>query len=146
MTAQLFIIDTNVLVAGLLTRNPESPTALLLDAMLEGSLFFLLSPALLQEYREVLARPRLMSMHGLTHEEIDHLLTDLTANALWREPPTDGAQKAPDPGDTHLWALLAAEPTAILVTGDKLLLDNPAPGGSVITPSGCYGLLAKPRQ
>lgn len=146
MTAQLFIIDTNVLVAGLLTRNPESPTALLLDAMLEGSLFFLLSPALLQEYREVLARPRLMSMHGLTHEEIDHLLTDLTANALWRDPPADGAQTAPEPGDTHLWALLAAEPAAILITGDKLLLDNPEPGRSVITPSGCCSLLAKASQ
>jgi putative PIN family toxin of toxin-antitoxin system len=143
MTAQLFIIDTNVLVAGLLTRNPESPTVSLLNAMLEGGLFFLLSPALLQEYREVLARPRLMSMHGLTHDEIDHLLTDLTANALWREPPADGAQRAPEPGDTHLWALLAAEPTAILVTGDKLLLDNPEPGRSVITPSGCFDLLAK---
>lgn len=143
MTAQLIIIDTNVLVAGLLTRNPESPTVRLLNAMLEGGLFFLLSPALLQEYREVLARPRLMSMHGLTHEEIDHLLTDLTANALWREPPADCAQTAPEPGDTHLWSLLAAEPTAILVTGDKLLLDNPEPGRSVITPSGCFDLLAK---
>lgn len=143
MTAQLFIIDTNVLVAGLLTRNPESPTVRLLDAMPEGGLFFLLSPALLQEYREVLARPRLMSMHGLTHEEIDNLLTDLTANALWREPSAEGTQTAPEPGDTHLWALLAAEPTAILVTGDKLLLDNPYHGRSVITPSGCFDLLAK---
>lgn len=142
MKVRLFIIDTNVLVAGLLTRNPKSPTVRLLDAMLGGGLFFLLSPSLLEEYREVLVRPRLMSLHGLTHEEIDNLLTDLTANALWREPPANGAQAAPEPGDAHLWALLSSEPTAILVTGDKLLLENPEPGWSIITPSGCLDLRA----
>ena len=44
---RLVIVDTNVLVAGLLTANEESPTARVVDGMLNGELLFLLSPALL---------------------------------------------------------------------------------------------------
>ena len=51
---RLYIIDTNVLVAGLLTGQADSPTARLLDSMLNGSLMFLLSPALLAAWRTVL--------------------------------------------------------------------------------------------
>ena len=135
MTARTFVIDTNVLVAGLLTTEPRSPTARVLDAMLEGRLVYLLSPELLREVREVLLRPRIARRHGLTQSEIDRLLTELTANALWREPQTDPGPPPPDPQDAHLWALLASEPRALLVTGDRLLLENPRPGTSVITPA-----------
>lgn len=147
MTARTFVIDTNVLVAGLLTTEPRSPTARVLDAMLEGRLVYLLSPELLREVREVLLRPRIARRHGLTQSEIDRLLTELTANALWREPQTDPGPPPPDPQDAHLWALLASEPRALLVTGDRLLLENPRPGTSVITPAAWterFAALAEP--
>ena len=70
------------------------------------------SPALLHEYRQVLLRPKLMRLHGLSEEESDRLLTELTANALWREPAQDEPESAPDPGNNHLWALLASAPDA----------------------------------
>jgi hypothetical protein len=53
MTPRLSIIDTNVLVAGLITSQPSSSTVQVLDAMLDGRLLYLLSPALLGEYRHV---------------------------------------------------------------------------------------------
>ena len=71
--------------------------------MLRREVLFLLSPALLAEYRGVLMRPKLVGLHGLTEAEVDRLLTELTANAIWREPQVKSA--APDPGDNHLWAL-----------------------------------------
>ncbi|MCD4747806.1 MAG: hypothetical protein K8R59_00410 [Thermoanaerobaculales bacterium] len=40
--------------------------------------------------------------------------------------------QAPDPGDYHLWVLLACEDWAALVTGDKRLLDNPPEGGVLL--------------
>jgi putative PIN family toxin of toxin-antitoxin system len=141
VTSRLFIVDTNVLVAGLITSQPSSPTAQVLDAMLDGRLLYLLSPALLREYRQVLLRPKLVRLHGLSEDEIDRLLTELTANALWREPSQDAPESAPDPGDDHLWALLGSELGAILVTGDALLLDNPRAGSTVITASACAVLL-----
>ena len=141
MTPRLFIVDTNVPVAGLISSRPASPTVRVLDAMLEGRLLYLLSPALLREYRLVLVRTKLARVHGLGEAEIDRLLTELTSNAVWRDPSPDAMESAPDPGDEHVWALLAGEPAAILVTGDRLLLEHPRSGSSVITPSACIGLM-----
>ena len=135
MITRVFIIDTNVLVAGLITRQAASPTSRILDAMLDGSLFFLVSGELLREYRNVLLRPRLAGLHGLQETDIDQLLVEITANAIWRDPVPDKNHASPDPEDAHLWALLAAEPKAVLITGDRLLLENPRPQSSVISPA-----------
>ncbi len=135
MTPAVFVVDTNVVVAGLITGSSQSPVATILDAMLAGQLLYLLSPALLDEYRSVLLRPRLTRLHGLTDAEVDRVLVDLAANAIWREP--NQAPAAPDPGDDHLWALLNAFPGSRLVTGDRLLLENPPAHSSVITPANC---------
>ena len=135
MSTRVFIIDTNVLVAGLITGERSSPTARILDAMLSGTLFYLLSTELLGEYRDVLLRPRLSRVHGLNEIEIEQLLSEIAANAIWREALPDIDHTSPDPRDAHLWALLSSEPTSILVTGDRLLIENPRPQSSIISPA-----------
>ena len=84
----------------------------------------------------MLRRPRLVRLHGRTQEELDRLLADLVANAVWREPAGELAFTgvAPDAGDNHLWTLLASHPGALLVTGDRLLLDEPPSDASVMSP------------
>jgi len=131
MQAALLVIDTNIVVAGLLTANTAGPPARILDAMLRGDLLYLLSAELLQEYSAVLRRPRITSSHGLSDDEIDVLLAELVANSIWREP--SGGPVAPDRSDDHLWALLATEPGSVLVTGDRLLLENPLPGSTMLS-------------
>lgn len=128
----LCVVDTNVVVSGLIGEGSDAPPARILDAIIAGRLLFLMSPALLSEYTAVLHRPALCKRHGLTSERLDRFLTDLVANAVWREPPVAG--DAPDTGDNHLWALLAHEPSAHLVTGDRLLLRTPPSGTSVVSP------------
>lgn len=123
MTPPVAVVDTNVIVAGLVTADPQAPTARLLDGMLEGRFPFLLSPALLAEYREVLRRPRLRSRHGVSDDELEQLLTEITLQAMVVERPAPGPP-APDPGDQHLWDLLAARPGAVLVTGENALLTD----------------------
>lgn len=132
MSPPVFVVDTNVVVAGLITGSGDSPVASVLDAMLSGALLCLLSPALLDEYRSVLLRPKLVKLHGLAEVEVDQLLVELTANAIWREPTS--AAPAPDRGDDHLWALLGAYSGSILITGDRLLLENPPVRSSVMSP------------
>ena len=132
---QLWIVDTNVIFSGLIARDPERPTAKILDEMLSGTLVFVLSPALLAEYRAVLLRPSISERHRLTDPEIDQILIELTANAKWSEPEDDDHHQAPDLGDRHLWALLCAHPEAILLTGDRLLLENPRPGSQIMLPA-----------
>ena len=130
----LCIVDTNVLIAGLLTKDLHSPTVYLVDAMVEGSLPFLLSPALLLEYQDVLARCKLSKLHKLTAHEQETFLTELVANSIWREP-SPSSYAPPDQGDIHLWRLLESEPKAILVTGDKLLIGRPLKGRLLCTPA-----------
>ena len=131
-TRQVFVVDTNVIVSGLIGTDPNSPPVRILDAMLNGGLLYLMSSALLAEYSTVLRRPRIARLHGRTGGELDRLLTELTANAVWRRPSTD--PPAPDSGDNHLWALLSNWPNCRLVTGDRLLLENPPDTAVVLTP------------
>ena len=132
---RLWIVDTNVVVSGLISSDPGSPTAKILSDMLSGDMIFVLSPALLAEYRAVLLRPAISKRHGLTEPEIDQILIELTANAKWSEPVDDPAHSPPDDGDTHLWALLSTHPEALLLTGDRLLVENPRPGSQVMMPT-----------
>jgi uncharacterized protein len=130
-----FIIDTNVVVAGLLTSHADSPVARILDGMLGASFPFVVSQALLAEYRAVLARPRLQKLHGLSEAEIDVILTDLVRHAIVLAPvSTEAATLAPDSGDQFLWNLLATRADLVLVTGDKLLLQDGAMQPRVILP------------
>ncbi len=126
------VIDTNIVVSGLITVDAGSPVARILDGMLTGEVLYLMSEELIIEYGAVLRRARLASLHRLSGEEIDSLLAEIVANSIWREPAP--AESAPDSGDNHLWRLLASDPGSILVTGDKLLLANPPPDHSVISP------------
>ena len=127
------IIDTNVVVAGLLTKQDTSPVARILDGMLGAAFPFVLSEALLAEYRTVLVRPVLRKLHGLTVAEVEAVLTDIAQHAVVLAPAA--APPAPDPGDQLLWGLLAAKADLVLVTGDKLLLRDAGMRGRVMTPS-----------
>lgn len=132
MIRQAVIVDTHVVVAGLLTGNATSPVARILDGMLAAAFPFVLSEALLAEYRDVLVRPALRKLHGLTVAEVDTLLTDIAQHAIVL--PAGVGSPAPDPGDQLLWDLLAAKPDLLLVTGDKALQRDAAMRSRVVSP------------
>jgi uncharacterized protein len=127
------IIDTNVVVAGLITGNAASPAARILDGMLAASFPFVVSEALLAEYHAVLVRPSLRKLHGLIAAEVETLLTDIAHHAIVLVPAASSSI-APEPVDQMLWDLLASRADLWLVTGDKLLLENPGMQGRLMTP------------
>jgi predicted nucleic acid-binding protein len=133
MSTLVFVVDTNVVAAGPITGTSDIPVMAVLDAMLSCALLHLMSPALLEEYRPALLRPKLVRLHGLTEAEVDHLLVELTANAVWREPTAE--RQAPDRGDDLLWELLDAYAGSILITGYRILREQPPAGNSVIFPA-----------
>jgi putative PIN family toxin of toxin-antitoxin system len=135
------VIDTNVVVAGLLTGNASSPTARILDAMRKGAFPFLLSTALLAEYRQVLLRKKIRALHRLSEREIDVLLTVIATHAIVREP--DARTGAPDAKDNHLWSLVQSEEGSVLVTGDHALAQSPPPKSSVLQPREFAALLSE---
>ena len=129
-----FVIDTNVVVAGLITRASDSPVRRLLDGLLAGTIPFVLSQDLLAEYRRVLLRPAIRKRHGLTTAQVDVVLAGIVMNARIRDPSGGQGPGAPDRGDDHLWQLLYAVPDATLVTGDRRLVEQPPDFASVISP------------
>lgn len=132
MIRRAVVVDTNVVVAALLTREAEAATARILDGMLAGRFPYLLSEALLAEYRSVLLRPAIAGVHGLAAEEIDRILLEIARNGAVREPGA-APEPSPDPGDQHLWDLVFAEPVGVLITGDARLLAAGTPP-EVVTP------------
>jgi len=126
------IVDTNVVVAGLLTGDASLPVASILDGMLAAAFPFVLSEALLAEYRAVLVRPALRKLHGLSVTEVETLLTDIAQHAIVLAPGV--GSPAPDPGDQLLWDLLAARADLLLVTGDRALQVDAAMGARVLSP------------
>jgi len=134
VTRPVVVVDTNVVVSGLLTAEPTAPTHRILNAMLDGRFNYLLSIELLAEYREVMLRPRIQKRHGLSARDVDVILQTIAANAMIRDPEVLG-HGSPDPEDAHLWVLAKAQPGAVLVTGDQALLDHPATGVVTISPS-----------
>lgn len=93
------VVDTNVLVSGLLHR--ESVPARLLQAMTDGLLVPVVCHEVMAEYRAVLPRPRLR----LQADDIDELLALIGATAEWVTiPPYDGMPSLPDVAD---WPFIA---------------------------------------
>lgn len=120
MSPTVVIVDTNVVVSGLLTRDPDSPPASILDSMLDGSLRFIVSAELVAEYVAVLGRPAVARLHRLSAREVDSIVRAIVLNARV-VAPVPSSEEAPDRGDQHLWDLLDAVPGAFLVTGDAAL-------------------------
>ena len=132
MTRRPVVIDTNVVVAGLLTGDASSPVARILDGMLVATFPFVVSESLLAEYRAVLVRSERRRQHGLTATDVDALLTELARHAIVL-PPGAGPP-APDAGDQLLWDLLAARPDLALVTGDQVLQRDRGLKARVLSP------------
>ena len=67
------VVDTNVLVSALLRQG--TPPAAVLDALLGGELTLLYDERILDEYREVLGRPKF----GFEPEKVDALVRFVTS-------------------------------------------------------------------
>src|SRR5262249_334252 len=70
------VLDTNVLVAGA-CRHEGSLAYQILLAILHGRIPLMLTAPIALEYLEVLQRPGVMALTGLTHKQSADLVTDL---------------------------------------------------------------------
>jgi predicted nucleic acid-binding protein len=129
----LAVLDTNVLVSGIITSHPEAATARIVGAATSSRLPILLSPSLLAEYWTLLTRERIRRKHGLPDHGIEEVMRRLIQDAVIINPPL--AVSAPGPAERHAWALLLSDPESILITGDKLLITSPPAGRIVISPA-----------
>lgn len=114
------VLDTNVLVSALIT--PLGASAQLLVDFRAGAFEVVVSPMLLAELREVLAREK--SRGYVTAAEADAYVELIRRESVVVGDPEPSADSAvADPDDAYLVDLSMAASVDVLVSGDKRLLD-----------------------
>lgn len=94
----MFVLDTNVLVAGLFSRRGAS--FWLLERVVDGQLAIAISVALALEYEDVLLRPTMLAQGWASAKQVSALLDAILAQAVLVQPIRVRRRPAlPDPGD-----------------------------------------------
>ena len=105
------VLDTNVLVSGLMTRG--GTCAIILDLLSDSRLTAALDGRIMNEYQRVCAEPRLCLDSEAVHDFL-HFLADSAETVI--AIPLNST--LPDPDDLPFLEV-AAEAHAVLVTGNK---------------------------
>jgi len=110
------VLDTNVLVSGLITPG-DRPPARLIDAVTKQAAVLVTSSAQVDEITDVLARDHLQRY--LPPGVAEDFLATLGALADVTEGPLPAVDASPDPKDNFILATAVAGDADLLVTGDK---------------------------
>ena len=122
------VLDTNVLVAGLLSAT--GPPGRIVEAVIAGDLEAVFDMAIRQEYDEVLRRPEFL----FATEQIDALLVALDRFGFLVAGVPPWPVALPDPDDEPFLAVAGAT-GSILVTGNLRHFPKTCRrGASVLTP------------
>jgi putative PIN family toxin of toxin-antitoxin system len=113
------VIDTNVLLSGLLWRG--TPHALM-EKVRTGALILISSPALLAEFAEVMNRPKFEAVLIRSTTDPERMLGELRRLAEIIDPPPLPQRVSRDPADDAVLALAAASQADLIITGDADLL------------------------
>jgi putative PIN family toxin of toxin-antitoxin system len=131
------VMDTNVLVSGLL--SPHSHSAVLVRLVADGSVRIAFDERILSEYREVLGRPKFPFHPG----QIEVLLTQIEEEGL-KITPRPIATRLPDPNDLPFLEVALSAKVKVLVTGNKKHYPpNLRRGVRVLSPKQCLELISR---
>jgi uncharacterized protein len=124
------VLDPNVLISALI--SPVGAPREIVTAWTQGSFDLVASPLLLDELRDVLARPRFR--RWVSTATVADYVQGLTDAATIIDDPPLVAGLSPDPDDDYLIALARVAEADYLVSGDRHLtiISNPIP--PVLTP------------
>ena len=120
------VIDTNVLLSGLLWRG--APHTLIEHAR-AGMLILVTSPALLAELAEVIARAKFQAILARSNTNPERMLAELRQLAEIVDPPPLSAPVSRDRDDDAVLALAVAAQADLIVSGDADLLTLGAHAG-----------------
>jgi putative PIN family toxin of toxin-antitoxin system len=125
------VIDPGVLVSAFISPKKAAP-ALLVDAILDGNLELLVSPALIAELTDVLGREK-FAAHAAEGRAAAYIAA-LRDRATMVEDAAPGPARTADADDDYLIALAQARGVDAVVSGDRHLLDVASSELPVFTP------------
>ena len=107
------VVDTNVIVSGMITSNSTSPTAKVLSCLGEKHITPLYCEEILQEYKNVLGREKF----NLPKEKIEKFLKMIKSDGIAsnRMPTTEVFT---DPNDVMFYEVALSKEDSFLVTGN----------------------------
>ncbi len=123
----IVVLDTNVLVSGLL--KPFGSSAAVLRLILTGTVEIAHDYRILAEYRDVLARP----VFGFGPSSIKALLAQLEEEGVPVTPPPSSLTW-PDPSDAPFWETALAAGAEFLITGNKKHFPAVKIGPRIVSP------------
>lgn len=121
------VIDTNVLVSALITKNPEAATAKVVKLLLEHGFIPLYDADIIAEYEDVLHRAKF----PIRSEVADALIAYIIENGI-EASKVDFEEAMPDEDDRVFYEVSLSQEDSFLVTGN--LKHYPA-SPRVITPA-----------
>ena len=132
------VVDTNVIVSGLLNRLGKPGR--IVNSILDGTIQVIYSTGILQEYRDVLVRPKFQ----FQPQEITALLDVVAHNReLIAFVPPMPSIRFPDPPDS-VFFLVAAAARCPLVTGNLKHFPKNS-GVDLLSPADLHGRMTSPR-
>ena len=124
----IVVLDTNVLVAGLL--KPFGPSAAVLRLVLTGMAQAAHDYRILTEYWEVLSRP----VFGFAPAVVEAFLRQIEEDGL-PVTPAPVSYPWPDPADAPFWETALAAGANFLITGNKRHFPKKKEGPRVVSPA-----------
>ena len=113
------VIDTNVLVSALLTRNCHSVTYRILESLLERKIKMLYNDDILKEYKDVLSR----SKFHFPIEDVNNIINFVVEEGLLSTRKRS-KEYFPDPKDVVFYEVAISRENAYLVTGNEKHFPN----------------------
>jgi uncharacterized protein len=118
------VLDTNILISGLISPASGKPPGLLLDAAREERIVIVTSLDQLAEFDDVIARPHLQKyLRPGVVEGFRELIDALT---LIVAGPLPVVIESPDPKDNMILATALAGDAKLIVSGDKRHVLSPS--------------------
>lgn len=107
------VIDTNVIVSALLARNPDAATVKVLEAFFQGDIVPLVDDDIINEYADVLRRPKF----HFPEELVASVIQAIAINAI-RPGRVQSNELFPDPKDAVFYEVALSKDGSYLITGN----------------------------
>jgi len=129
------VIDTNVIVSALITHNQAAATVAVVEHLLSGEITPIYNEEILNEYDEVLHRPKFKLSHNDIRTLLDYIeVIGIQANRMKYD------DEMPDEKDRPFYEVSLSKDDSYLVTGNlKHFPSTP----KVVSPSEMIDILSK---
>lgn len=107
------VIDTNVIISALISTKTDSATVLILDKLFDEEIIPLYNQAILNEYREVMKRPKF----HLSESDIDFVIKSIIEGGIEVEKISSEYVFA-DIKDKVFYEVYLSVPDSYLITGN----------------------------